>query len=65
MADRLRHPGPIRTRVIETSRVFELMREHTSKVGAQESDDELISALLDIFEPEAFPAEIGDETYSI
>ena len=41
------------------------MREHADKVGSRESDDDLIAALLDIFEPEAFPAEVGDETYSI
>ena len=65
MADRLRHPGPTRGKGVETTRVFELMREHATKVGARESDEELIAALLDIFEPEAFPADVGDETYSV
>ena len=55
----------IKPRVLETSRLFELMREHANKVGARESDDELIAALLDVYEPEAFPAEVGDETYSV
>lgn len=66
MADRLRHPdSQIRAKGIETSRVFELMREHASKVGARESDDELMAALLDVFEADAFPTTVGDETYSV
>jgi hypothetical protein len=67
LADRLRHPRDAKDRAtgVETTHVFELMCEHANRVGTRQSDDELIAALLDVFEPEAFPAEVGDETYSI
>jgi hypothetical protein len=66
LADRLRKPSEAigRDNSIEQTPVFQLMREHFGKVGTRESDDEVIAALLDVFEAEAFPAEVGD-AYSV